>query len=170
MRAPHQAQARFDHAHAAWDALLKHVRLISGGNASQVDYRGFAANRALLADYLNALSAVTPAEYAAWSKSQQFAFLANAYDAFTVEKILTRYPNLESIRDFGGIFGNPWKDEFFTLLGARRSLDWIEHDTNAAPTVRREAAACSREYPAATTAATAPATSSTRCGDPVGER
>jgi hypothetical protein len=130
------AQARFDHAHAAWDALLKkHVRLISGGNASQVDYRGFAANRALLADYLEALSAVTPAEYAAWSKSQQFAFLANAYNAFTVEKILTRYPNLESIRDFGGIFGNPWKDEFFTLLGARRSLDWIEHDTMRAPGV-----------------------------------
>ena len=130
------AQARFDHTHAAWDALLKkHVRLIAGGNASQVDYRGFAADRGLLADYLETLSAVTPAEYAAWDKARQFAFLANAYNAFTVEKILTRYPNLESIRDFGRIFGNPWKDEFFKLLGARRSLDWIEHDTMRAPGV-----------------------------------
>jgi len=130
------AQARFDHAHAAWDALLKkHVRLISGGNASQVDYRGFAADRALLAGYLKSLSSVTPGEYAAWNKAQQFAFLANAYNAFTVEKILTRYPNLVSIRDFGRVFGNPWKDDFFTLLGAERSLDWIEHDTMRAPGV-----------------------------------
>ena len=130
------AQAGFDHTHAAWGTLLKkHVRLISGGNASQVDYRGFAADRGLLAGYLTALSAVTPYEYAAWSKAQQFAFLANAYNAFTVEKILTRYPNLGSIRDFGRVFGNPWKDEFFSLLGAKRSLDWIEHDTMRAPGV-----------------------------------
>ncbi len=69
------------------------------------------------------------------NKAQQYAFLANAYNAFTVEKVLTRYPNLASIRDFGRVFGNPWKDEFFTLLGAKRSLDWIEHDTMRAPGV-----------------------------------
>lgn len=126
----------FDHSHAAWDALLKkHVRLIRDGNASQVDYRGFMADRARLKGYLDALSAVTPAQFKDWSKSQRYAFLANAYNAFTVEKILTRYPDLKSIRDFGRIFNNPWKDEFFTLLGDRRHLDWIEHDTLRAPGV-----------------------------------
>ena len=45
------------------------------------------------------------------------AFLINAYNAFTVEKILTRYPDLKSIRDFGKVFGNPCKDKFFTLFG-----------------------------------------------------
>lgn len=131
-----RAQARFDHAHAAWDALLKqHVRILPGGNASQVDYRGFAADRAPLAAYLRSLSAVAPVEYASWSAPQRYAFLANAYNAFTVEKVLTRYPDLKSIRDFGRVFGNPWQDEFFTLLGARRSLDWIEHDTMRAPGV-----------------------------------
>ena len=130
------AQPAFDHAHGAWDALLKtHVRLIAGGNASQVDYRGFSTDRAALGQYLKMLSAVTAAQYADWSKAQQYAFLANAYNAFTVEKVLTRYPNLASIRDFGRVFGNPWKDEFFTLLGARRSLDWIEHETMRAPGV-----------------------------------
>ncbi len=129
-----QAQPRFDHAHAAWDALLKrHVRLIADGNASQVDYRGFQSDRAALGRYLETLSAVTPAQYAAWSKAQQYAFLANAYNAFTVEKVLTRYPDLKSIRDFGRVIGNPWRDEFFVLLGARRSLDWIEHETMRAP-------------------------------------
>ncbi len=126
----------FDHRHAGWDALLKkHVRLITDGTASQVDYRGFAADRAALTAYLKAVSAVTPAQYGRWNKAQQFAFLANAYNAFTVEKVLTRYPNLKSIRDFGRVIGNPWKDVFITLLAGRRSLDWIEHDTLRAPGV-----------------------------------
>jgi hypothetical protein len=100
-----------------------------------VDYKGFAADRAQLQAYLKSLSAVSAAEYAAWSKPQQFAFLANAYNAFTVEKILTRYPNLRSIRDFGLVFGNPWKDRFFTLLGKPQHLDGIEHETLRAPGV-----------------------------------
>ena len=128
------AQSSFDHSHANWDALLKkHVRLIVNGHASQVDYRGLLADRVALVQYLKALSAVTPAQYAGWSKAQQYAFLANAYNAFTIEKILTRYPDIKSIRDFGRVIGNPWKDEFFTLLGGKRSLDWIEHETMRAP-------------------------------------
>ena len=132
---PLRAQG-FDQSHAAWDALLKkHVRLVSQGNASQVDYRGFLADRAALKSYLDTLSAVTPAHFNGFSRAQQFAFLANAYNAFTVEKILTRYPDLKSIRDFGRVFNNPWKDEFFTLLGGQRSLDWIEHERLRAPGV-----------------------------------
>ena len=131
-------QPSFDHSHAAWDALLrKHVRLVDDGrgqtNASQVDYKALAKERAALASYLQALSAVTPAQYASWSKQQQYAFLANAYNAFTIEKILTRYPNLKSIRDFGTVIGNPWKDRFFTLLGKPQHLDGIEHETMRAP-------------------------------------
>lgn len=130
------ALAQFDHTHAAWTALLaKHVRVAPDGNSSRVDYKGFAADRAQLQAYLKSLSAVSAAEYAAWSKPQQFAFLANAYNAFTVEKILTRYPNLKSIRDFGLVFGNPWKDRFFTLLGKPQHLDGIEHETLRAPGV-----------------------------------
>jgi len=131
--APTRAQG-FDHAHTAWDALLaRHVRLAPGGLASQVDYKAFAADRAALRAYLGTLSAVTPAEYGTWTRPRQFAFLANAYNAFTIEKVLTRYPNLKSIRDFGTLIGNPWKDRFFTLLGKEQSLDGIEHDTMRAP-------------------------------------
>jgi hypothetical protein len=127
------AQA-FDQTHTTWNALLaRHVKPISSGNASQVDYKGFVADRAALDGYVQSVSAVSAAEFAKWSKPQQYAFLANAYNALTIEKVLTRYPNLKSIRDFGRVIGNPWKDEFFTLLGARHSLDWIEHETLRAP-------------------------------------
>ncbi|OGA15850.1 MAG: hypothetical protein A3I63_09075 [Betaproteobacteria bacterium RIFCSPLOWO2_02_FULL_66_14] len=119
----------FDPAHKAWDALLKkHVVVISQGKASQVDYAGLAKNRAALKAYLASLSAVSEKEFDAWAQPQRMAFLINAYNAFTAEKILTRYPRLQSIWDFGKLFGNPFKDEFFTLFDRKFSLDGIEHD------------------------------------------
>lgn len=124
----------FDHTHAAWTALLmKHVVVLDGGRASRVRYADVARDRAALKGYLGLLSSVQPAQYAAWKKPEQLAFLINAYNAFTVEKVLTRYPDLVSIRDFGAVFGNPWKDRFFSLLGRPMSLDGIEHDTIRAP-------------------------------------
>jgi hypothetical protein len=126
---PARAQG-FDHTHAAWDALLRrHVVLLAGGSASQVDYDAFARERDALRRYLAELSAVGADAYARWSRPQQFAFLANAYNAFTIEKVLMRWPDLKSIRDFGSFIGNPWKDRFFTLLGRPQHLDGIEHDT-----------------------------------------
>jgi hypothetical protein len=134
--APSVAAAAFDHRHAAWnDLVAKNVVWIDAGHASQVRYAGFESNRAQLKVYLDSLSAVTRQEFDGWSKAEQLAFLINAYNAFTIEKILTRYPKLKSIRDFGTLVGNPWKDRFFTLLGAPMSLDGIEHDTIRKPGV-----------------------------------
>jgi hypothetical protein len=129
-----QADPKFDHGHAAWTALVRqNVVVIEGGRASRVRYAGFAGDRGQLKAYLDSLSKVTEAEFKAWSKPQQIAFLINAYNAFTVEKILTRYPDVKSIWDFGMLFGNPFKDRFFTLLGRESSLDRIEHDLLRAP-------------------------------------
>jgi hypothetical protein len=119
----------FDHDHSRWDALLKkHVLLLDGGKASRFDYTAMAQDRPALKEYLATLSAVDEGEFKAWTREQQMAFLINAYNAFTVEKILMRYPNLRSIWDFGRIFSNPFRDSFFKLLGAPASLDTIEHD------------------------------------------
>jgi len=112
--------------HGAWDALLKkNVVVLEGGKASQFRYGD--VDRAALKGYLAALSKVDEKELKSWSREEQMAFLINAYNAFAVEKILTRYPDIRSIWDFGKIFGNPFKDEFFTLLGRKMSLDGIEH-------------------------------------------
>jgi hypothetical protein len=124
----------FDHEHMAWTALLKkHVVLLDGGRASQVRYAGFAQDRPELKDYLASLSKVTQPEFDGWSKAQRAAFLINAYNAFTVEKVLTRYPDIRSIWDFGKIFGNPFKDRYFTLLGSESFLDRVEHETLRKP-------------------------------------
>jgi hypothetical protein len=113
----------------AWDELLKkHVRYLQDGNASRVDYAGFARDRAALKAVLDDDQKVTKPEFDGWSKPQQQAFLINAYNAFTIEKVLTRYPKIASIRDFGTVFGNPWKDKFFTLFGEPAYLDRVEHE------------------------------------------
>ena len=128
------ALAQFDHSHKAWDALLKkHVVLVDGGKASKLRYAELAKERTALKAYLESLSKVTEAEFNGWSKPQRMAFLINAYNAFTAEKILTRYPDIKSIWDFGKVFGNPFKDRFFTLLGREFTLDGIEHDTLRKP-------------------------------------
>ena len=126
---PASAQsAGFDHSHTAWTTLLrKHVRLVRGGQATQVAYAGLKADRAALKAYLDSLSAVTPATFAGWARAERQAFLLNAYNAFTVELILTRYPDLKSIRDLGSLLSSPWKPKWIPLLGGKASLDDIEH-------------------------------------------
>lgn len=137
LAAPLAAAAQgFDHAHRAWDALLKkHVVVLPGAHASQVDYAAMARERAALRAYTASLSRVSEAEFGGWTKAQQMAFLINAYNAFTVEKILTRYPDIRSIWDFGRLFANPFRDRFFRLLGRDMSLDAIEHETLRKPGV-----------------------------------
>jgi len=122
------ASAAFDQRYADWNELLvRHVSWQPGGHESKVDYAGFKRDRAVLGKYLGAVSALRETEFAGWSKAQQLAFLINAYNAFTVELILTRYPDIKSIRDFGVVFNNPWKKKFFTLFGHEQTLDGIEH-------------------------------------------
>jgi len=124
----------FDHKHSEWDSLLqRHVAWQPGGHESKVDYAAIKQERPALRIYLARLSAVTPAEFAGWTREQRLAFLINAYNAFTVELILTRYPDLKSIRDFGTVIheglmlNSPWKKSFFSLLGKEQTLDGVEH-------------------------------------------
>jgi hypothetical protein len=123
------AGAQIDPAYPVWDGLLKkHVRWLPDGKQSRVDYAGFKTDRSALKTVLDGLTAVSKAEFEAMDRAHQMAFLINAYNAFTVELILTRYPDLKSIKDLGSLFSSPWKKEFFSLLGDKRHLDWIEHE------------------------------------------
>ena len=126
--------AAFDHGHAAWNALLKkHVVVSASGVASSVRYAGLQAERSQLRAYLDALAAVTPDEYGRWTRAQRLAFLINAYNAWTVELVLTRYPDLASIKDLGSVLQSPWKKKIVRLLGDTRSLDDLEHGLIRAP-------------------------------------
>ena len=120
--------SKAENMHESWDALLNnHVVAINHGHSTEVDYAAIKAKHSELKSYLDSLSAVTQNEFDTWEKPKQLAFLINAYNAFTVELILTKYPELKSIKDLGSFFSSPWSKEFVPLLGKTRSLDDIEH-------------------------------------------
>lgn len=115
--------------HKPWQALLtKHVKPINNGHSSQVDYAGIKTERAQLKAYLTALGTIDKTAFSQWSAPKQLAFLINAYNAWTVDFILTAYPDLTSIKDLGSFFSSPWSKKFISLLGETRSLDNIEHE------------------------------------------
>ncbi len=122
---PAMAQS-FDHQ--AWDDIVKENVKIIGPGATSFDYANVQTKQEQLKAYLDQLSAVDQATFDAWSSDEQLAFLMNAYNAFTVELILTKYPDLNSIKELGTVTSSPWKKEFVPLLGQNVSLDNIEHD------------------------------------------
>ncbi len=118
--------AEFDHGD--WDRLLKeHVVVLDDGAATQVDYAGMLGERGALQGYLQSLAAVPRAEFDAWPLAEQLAFLINSYNGWTVELILTEYPDIDSIRDIGFLFAAAWSRPIVSLFGEQVSLDDVEH-------------------------------------------
>tara|TARA_B110000977_G_scaffold193052_1_gene267471 strand:- start:502 stop:1314 length:813 start_codon:yes stop_codon:yes gene_type:complete len=116
-------------SHVPWDQLLHaHVVDTPDGRSTSVDYAGMLAERAKLSAYLQSLALVKKDTFASLSQPAQLAFLINAYNAWTVELVLTAYPDLTSIKDLGSFFRSPWSRAFIPLLEETRSLDNIEHD------------------------------------------
>jgi len=122
-----------DHTSSVDCAARPARQAAAGGSASSVDYRGMAADRGALNTYLTSLSAVSEQEYAGCSRARQMAFLINAYNAFTIDLVLSRYPDPKSIKDLGSTFRSPWKRKLFVLPGQKGSLDDIEHGMLRAP-------------------------------------
>lgn len=124
----------FDHRHQALTNVLQaSVVVYDNQLKSAVNYGSLAANPNPLNRYLDSLSSVSPQQYQQWHDGQQLAFLINAYNAFTLKLIVDNYTQFtsgeaQSIRDLGGLFTSPWELTFFTLLGQKRTLDWLEHE------------------------------------------
>ena len=119
---------QFDHTHQGFDRFLSQVVVVStDGTSNRVDYSVASEEKALLEDYLSVLASVSEEEFLQFGKANQTAFLINAYNAAMIQKILQRYPDINSVWDFGRIFNHPFKDRFVELFGERMSLDDIEH-------------------------------------------
>jgi hypothetical protein len=112
------AGASVDHSIYA-ELLTKYVK------NGRVDYAGFKSEESMLDDYLKILEAVDSKNL---SDDEQFAFYTNAYNAWTIKLILSGYPEVKSIKDYGNIFKSPWKKEIVRIDGKVITLDNVEHD------------------------------------------
>lgn len=117
--------------HSEWDRLLKAYVKPGAGGLNRVDYAAFKlAGHEDLKLYIRRLEAVDPQKL---GRREQFALLANLYNAKTIDIVLDRYP-VKSIKDIslgGGLaailLGGPWKAKVLRVKGVDLSLDDIEH-------------------------------------------
>lgn len=117
--------------HSAWDKLLKTYVEPGSDGLNRVDYATFKARGH--ADLKNYIARIQTVDLKTLDRPEQFALLANLYNAKTIDIVLDKYP-VKSIKDIslGGGFiasikGGPWKAEVLNLGGTRLSLDDIEH-------------------------------------------
>ena len=85
-----------------------------------VNYKAWKQKPKGLKTYLKTLEENPPQAY--WSKNDSLAYFINAYNAVTVDLILTHYP-LKSIRRLG----MPWRRKLFLLGDEKVSLNHLEH-------------------------------------------
>lgn len=129
--AKHSAGSKTAIDHSDWDKLLKTYVKPGADGLNRVDYATFKAQgQAGLKNYIARMQTV---DLKSLDRPEQFALLANLYNAKTIDIVLDKYP-VKSIKDIslGGGFiasikGGPWKAEVLKLGGTPLSLDDIEH-------------------------------------------
>ena len=120
----------FDHSHTEFNLILK--KTVTNG---WVDYRGILAESDMFYRYITSLGAVNAETLATWSRDQKLAYWINAYNAFTIQAIIERYPirsrtliglffPQNSILQISGI----WDRLKFNAGGQSLTLGQIEHE------------------------------------------
>lgn len=92
-------------------------------SAGKVNYKGLKSNSAKLNQYLDKLQN-NPVQKE-WSDNKKLAYWINAYNAFTIKRILDNYP-LKSIMNLDG--GKTWDVKWIKLGDKTYSLNMIEHE------------------------------------------
>lgn len=108
---PVAAPSAFDHTHARWTEVLEaHVR------GDGVDYKKLKSDHAKLDEYLASLETVMPEEFAGWDREHQYAFWIDAYNAYTLKRVVDAYP-IESVKDIVDDDKKELWDQEFIPLG-----------------------------------------------------
>jgi hypothetical protein len=106
--------------HEIWaDLLGKYVK------PDGVDYTGFKTEEDRLDQYLKVLEDTDPEKL---SRNEQYAYYINVYNAWTIKLILSDYPGLKSIKDFGTFLKSPWQKKLVRINGEVLTLDDVEHN------------------------------------------
>lgn len=112
-----QDKLPFDHTHAAWSRILAaHLR------GEDFDYAALKRDSAPLDRYLASLQAVESETFDAWTREQRFAFWINAYNAYTIRRVIEGYP-VKSIKDLGTLAQPVWDQRFIPLAHLAPALE-----------------------------------------------
>ena len=106
--------------HEIWAELLGRYAKPGG-----VDYSGFKSEEDRLDQYLKILENTDPDKL---PRNEQYAYYINVYNAWTIKLILSGYPGVTSIKDFGTILKSPWQKRWVRINGETITLDEVEHE------------------------------------------
>ena len=106
--------------HEIWAELLGKYITPNG-----VNYTGFRKDEDRLDQYLKVLENTDPEKL---PRNEQYAYYINAYNAWTIKLILSDYPGVKSIKDFGTILKSPWQKKWVRVNGDVITLDHVEHE------------------------------------------
>lgn len=95
--------------HQAWSEVLA-----TNVHGDTFDYKALKKDPSKLDLYLRSLEGVKPDEFAKWSRNERFAFWIDAYNAYTVKRVVDGYP-VASIKDLGDEKVSVWDREFIPL-------------------------------------------------------
>ncbi len=114
-------------SHTDWQIILDNY--LSYDAKEQIhlfDYSSLNSNaqdKKILEDYINTLTSIKIRDF---SKREQLAYWINLYNAVTLKLILDEYP-VDSIRDIGSLFTQPWDIDLIVIEGQDVTLNDIEH-------------------------------------------
>ena len=113
----------FDKTYRLYDGVLK--KYVKDG---RVDYAGLQKDDTNLKRFISETEALSADEFKKWTREEQLAFWLNLYNAQTLALVLTKYPNLKSIREIksGGLGSTPWNLPFIRLFKETLTLDDVE--------------------------------------------
>ncbi len=114
-----------DHEHRVWREWVEQFSEVTPFGIG-INYDCAIRDRKKLDAYLVRLRSVTEAQYKRFSLIEKKAFLANAYNAYTVALILAYYP-VKTIKTVGGE-DQAWRIPFVKLLGQTITLDQLENE------------------------------------------
>jgi hypothetical protein len=107
--------------HSIWDRYLgKYV-----SSSGTVDYKGMKLGMDTLDAYLIQLRDNAPTSD--WSKNEKMAYYINAYNAYTVKFVLSKYP-VESVKDISFSGKDIWNFKMVVLGSTSYTLNHLENE------------------------------------------
>lgn len=107
--------------HSQFDFILKNY--VKDGF---VEYTKLNENEKDLAKFRNYLSELNNAKIDKLSEKEKLVLWINAYNAYTIELILTNLP-VKSIKKIGNLINGPWDQNICKVGGETYTLNHIEH-------------------------------------------
>ncbi len=107
--------------HSKFDMILK-----SYVNNGFVEYTKLNENKVDLAKFRTYLNELNSAKISKLENNEKLAFWINAYNAYTIELILTHLP-VKSIKKIGNLINGPWDQNICKVGGETYTLNHIEH-------------------------------------------